>query len=105
MTKSDVLRKIVQLHNEQNAYIDSIPNEFSSLIFDNEYTNCCGMMVDTLIDSYFGNHAESISWFLYEWKPGFSAGCVDEAGLKVTVDIDNIDDYITYMKEYEGFDD
>jgi hypothetical protein len=99
MKKSDVFRKLVKLHNDINQYLDRVPSDIVQSIFDNEYSNNQGHMVDLLIDEYFGEHAESVLWFMYEWKPGFAVG-YDGNAQKIY----SLDEYIEYLKVHEGFE-
>ena len=54
---------------------------------------------DKLMKVAFGEHYQSVEWFLYEWKPGFEVG-ID--GVETV--INNIDDYIAWLKLNEGFE-
>lgn len=94
MDKEQLFRELYQSLVERNAYTDSIPREFDGVVFDNPYANSLGMDLEKVMDFAFGEHAEAISWFFYEWKPGFCCG---------DVKINSIDDYIDYMKANEGF--
>lgn len=98
MKKSDVFRKIVKLNKESTEFLDSIPVEINEAFFDNPHSNAIGMINDLLIKAYFQEHAESIFWFLYEWKP-FAE--VEYCG--VTEKIKDIDHYIDWMQRVEGF--
>lgn len=99
MKKSEVFRKLVQLRTDADVFIDSIPSPINEAIFDNDYSNAQGLMIDMLSDAYFGKHAESVNWFLYEWKPGYTVS-IDG---KETV-IEYLDEYIEWMIENEDFE-
>ena len=98
MKKSEVFRKIVALTKEGNDFLDSVPNSISSVFFDNGYNNAQGLINDLLIDEYFGEHAGSVNWFLYDWKPGYE---VEYNGQ--TTKIDDLDQYIEWMGRTEFF--
>ena len=99
MTKIEVFKKLVALNKKQNDYIDRVPSDISAVVFDNEYINIQGQMMDLLIQNYFGDQADSIYWFLYDWKPGYS---VEVDGQQTM--INNIDEYIAWMKAVEFFE-
>lgn len=99
MKKSDVFRKLVKLRTDADVFMNSIPSPINDAIFDNDYSNSQGLMIDMLTDEYFGKHAESVYWFLYEWKPGYTVS-IDgkEKG------INSLDEYIKWMIEHEDFE-
>jgi len=66
----EVVKTLKQLDRRAEEYVKTIPPEFSSIIYDNEYANSNGMKSDLLIRALFGGNSEEIFWFLYEWKDG-----------------------------------
>ena len=66
----NVVKKLKELDNKAELYLKTIPPEFYSIVFDNEYSSNSGMKSDVLIRALFGENSEDIFWFLYEWKPG-----------------------------------
>ena len=99
MNKEKIFRELYSNMVKRDEYFDRLPSDINVAFIDNEYVNNLSMERDMLLKIIFGEHTEAVEWFLYEWKPGFEVGC-----LGVCVPIHNIDDYINYMKEYEGFD-
>ena len=97
-TKEMLFRRLYQDHLDREAYLDSCPDEIQLFIMDNKYAGITGAQNSILIQHIFGDHAESIFWFLYEWKPGYEVGFNG-----VTRAINNIDEYIDWMKQFEGF--
>jgi hypothetical protein len=53
-----------------------------------------------LINVVFGDHAEAVNWFIYEWKPGSAVGFNGE-----TSNIPDFDHYIEWMKKHEQWAD
>lgn len=100
MTKTDVFRALVESNNKRNNYIDSVPRDIQSVVFDNGYVDTILRDNTMLIDAYFGEYAQSVSWFLYEWQPGFEVGMNGE-----TEAIYNFEQYIDWMRRMEGWDD
>jgi hypothetical protein len=99
MKKSEVFRIIVDRHKDANEFIDKIPYSIAAPIFDNEYINEFHKINELLLKEYFGVHADSISWFLYEWKPGYEVSMND-----VTTTINSLEEYIDWMIKNEGFE-
>lgn len=98
MNKEQLFRMMYERKQHEDAYIDSLPRDIAQAIFDNAYVNSITHVQDKLARYVFGDHMESIWWFLYEWKPGYE---VSSNG--ITRKIDSIDEYINWMKEQEGF--
>lgn len=100
MNKEQLFRKIVECHRKVDAYVDNIPLDIRSAFFDNEIVNQYAMLNEKLIQEVFVEWAESVNWFIYEWKPGY--GVAPNSGDELTV-INNLDEYITYLQLNEGF--
>ena len=98
MNKEQAFRQLVENESNREKYFDKIPSDISMFVIDNEYTNNLLHERDMLIRLVFGEHAEAIEWFIYEWVPGRDVACNDKSAT-----INNIDEYITWMKENEGF--
>lgn len=96
-SKEALFRRIYQDHLDREAYLDSCPNEIHEFIMDNKYAAITGAQNAALIEHIFGDHSESIYWFLYEWKPGYEVGING-----TTTKIHDIDQYIQWMKDHEG---
>lgn len=99
MNKEELFRKLVKNNEEREAYFESLPRDICMAFIDNGYCNNLLHERDMLIDNVFGEHAAAISWFLYEWKPGYDVG-INGRMFKIY----NIDEYILYMKLNEGFE-
>lgn len=69
-----ILKKIKEIEHKQNDYLDSVPSDISSVVFDNEYANMNGIKFDIVLQALFGDYIEEVYWFLYEFKPGKSLG-------------------------------
>jgi hypothetical protein len=96
LTKEKLFRELYKSSKERDAYIDAIPNDIKSAFFDNSYVNSALMDLDMLIYYVFGDFAESIFWFLNEWEPGFEVSFNEETAI-----INNIDEYIVWLKNVE----
>ncbi len=80
---------------QRDNYLDSVPLDIREAITFNQYSYFLDQDLDTLIESFFDKFEWDVKWFLYDWQPGFKAG--DQ-------EIWNIDQYIEYLKETEGFE-
>ena len=98
MDKETLLRTLHQNEMERNEYLDTVPPDLQSAIFDNTYVNKVWEDNTILLKEVFGDQYLAVEWFLHEWKPGYNVGVNG-----VTKTINNIDDYIDWLKEYEGW--
>jgi hypothetical protein len=98
MNKIELFKFLNTEYRLRDQYIDTVPKELQEAVFDNTYINSALLCIDRLIESVYGEHSEAIFWFLHEWKPGF---CICIGHIEYT--INNIDDYIDFMKSCEGF--
>ena len=80
-------------------FLDSIPSSVSTVFFDTPYIEELHIMNSTMRKLIFGADFESIEWFLYEWSPG-----AEVAHDGVTKKINDIDEYIDWIVQYEGFE-
>lgn len=100
MTKEKLFRNLVKLYATSGAWLDTVPSEINSVFFDNPVMDAMYSANTMLIREYFGEHAEAVEWFIYEWKPGFAVRPMDSQD---EIQINSIDEYVAYMKQYEGF--
>jgi hypothetical protein len=99
MSKAQTFKYIYEQTIKGEKFIDSLPVSVRSAFFDNELQESTQLIADVLIRKYFDEHWESVEWFLYEWKPGYTVGI----GGRETM-INNIDEYIEWMRENEDFE-
>jgi hypothetical protein len=98
MNKEQLFRKLHKSHIEREEYADKVPSDLGQF-FTNCYVNSIWQDYDLLSRAAFGEHYDSVCWFLYDWKPGYEVGYGD-----VVVKIESIDQYIEWMKANEGFE-
>jgi len=99
MTKEDIFRKLYESELNRVAYIDSIPIDIRSGVFDNLYVNEYDRDHVMMLNHIFGDATDSITWFLYEWAPGWEVGYHG-----IERKINTIDEYIDWLKNIEGVD-
>ena len=95
MSKEELFRKIYKLQQEADAYIEKVPTDISISYIDNGFINSILIIKDLLMEEVFGEHYQSVEWFLYEWQPGYEVEGTN---------IYSIDEYIQWMKLVEGFE-
>lgn len=99
MNREKIFRELYKNDTSRDKYLGSIPVDIRSAFFDNQFVNNLCMERDMLIRMVFGEYADAIEWFLYEWRPGMEVGH-DTVVMKIY----SIDEYIEYMKINEGFE-
>lgn len=98
VNKEHIFRQLYASKIERDAYFDSIPSDIAPVVWDNRYVTLLEGDYQILFEGLFGDDAESILWFLHEWRPGFEVG----VGGMMT-QINDIDQYIDWIKANEGF--
>lgn len=95
----DVVRKLKQLNNQRLKYLEKVPADIACFLIDNSYTEALQKQIDLLVESLFGDMAEDVSWFLYEFEAGRSPGphLILGNGKAYTYITD--EDYYEYLKD------
>ena len=96
MNREQLFRKLYELKQARFAYLDTVPRDIQSALFDNEFVNTLDTTIQILIEKVFGE-SYGIEWFLYEWKPGMEVGIFGEP----LTPIYTIDEYILWVKANE----
>jgi hypothetical protein len=99
MKREPLFRLLYKNMIRRDEYLNTIPSDINGFIFENRYVNYLLDDYSTMLKVIFDEHAEAIEWFLYEWKPGYE---VEFDGK--TTKINDIDEYIKWMKSVEGFE-
>jgi len=99
MNKEELFRVLHASNIERDKYMDSIPREFRECILFNDYVRSLHNDFNTMLDFVFQEHSYSVSWFLFDWEPGFTVSGIGEKECP----IHNIDEMIDWMKKNEGF--
>ena len=71
--KSELINAIRLIKNSlaaQDKYVNSLDYAFSTLILDNPYNCEQSEQIAVLLDALFGDLAEDVMWFLYEFEAG-----------------------------------
>lgn len=100
-SKEQIFRELYANQLKRDSYFDTIPRDINMAFIDNVYVNNLLQERDMLIHLIFGDHSDAIEWFLYEWKEGYDVKPGPEFNATKIMDIDQ---YIDYMKKYEGFE-
>ena len=99
LNKEQLFRELYKSDVKRLNYFDTVPHDLRAVML-NQYTDHLFNDRDMLIKFAFGEHANSVEWFLNDWQPGFEVGIVNG---EETI-INNIDDMIDWMKKNEGFE-
>jgi hypothetical protein len=93
----EVLKKLKKLTKKSDAFVDSVPRCLREVVYDNDFSNAQGLMIDVLVNAFFEEFVEDCYWFLYEWKPGKdSVQIVTKAGTEFVIKTEN--DFYKYLK-------
>jgi hypothetical protein len=102
MKKSQIFKQLYSNMQKRDKFIDSLPSSFQEVVFDNDYSVLLSDDSHMLLQKVFGDHTEAIMWFMYEWTPGMKSYPTKEHD---GIAIHSIDEYVGYLKMYEGFND
>lgn len=83
--------------NENRIYYDGLnkyPNNYSAFLFDDDYFNDTLMLNSYLLEKLLGSEYDCVSWFLWDWKPGYTV-----THNKIEYVIMNIDDYLQFKQK------
>ncbi|CAB4129867.1 hypothetical protein UFOVP116_153 [uncultured Caudovirales phage] len=93
-----IVKNLRSMIDAQDSYLDTVPQDLQSAVFANQYTEIENRKVDMLVAELFGDLAEDVNWFLYDFKFGKTTGphIVLECGTEYT--FNTPDDYYTYLE-------
>lgn len=92
-----LVRKLKDMEEEMDQYIDTVPSDLRQVLFDNSYVNGMALQRDRLVEALFGDMADDIFWFLCEFKAGKTPGphVILEDGTEFTFNYN--EDYYKYL--------
>ncbi len=97
MIKSTDLRafinKVLGLEKESDDWLSTLNPEIAPAFFDNTYVNNTRFEFEAALKLTTGDLYDDISWFLFEWQPGFHITIDDKK-----YEINNVDDYFNYLE-------
>lgn len=94
---SNLLKYLAIMRKDAQAYLDLIPEDIAQTIFDNNYANMQDRIIVKLLKTILKDYYEDVTWFLYDWKPGYTITVEN-----TTYVINSLDDYLNYAsKELE----
>lgn len=103
MNKTELFRLLVEQHDFRGEFLHLFPKTFSvDFLFDNDYVDSLYKETAALTVAAFGDLSEAVNWFIYEWQPGYKAYPNND---KEGIAINSFDEYIAYLKQYEGWED
>ena len=72
MKKSDLVKKLVELHDKGEEWLNALPASISQCFFENEYVDCEFVKNTLLMKALFKDDYEMVTYLLYEWAPGLA---------------------------------
>ena len=102
MNKEQILRKLYKNKVKRDNFLDC-PEEYREVVSASTFTEYVDTLhhdYELLLEATFGEHHDSVTWFLYDWQPGFEVGVRDVD----STPIHSIDEFIEWMKLNEGFE-
>jgi len=102
MTKEQLLRKVYALSRHAEKYFDNTPSNDDGKVaaVNNQFVDDHLEIEELLLEEVFAEWWPSISWYLTE--PSEKAVITSDAQ---HVTINNIDEFINYLKNVQGFPD
>ena len=67
MNKKKLFIQLMQGAEARDNWLDTVPSDIRVAFVDNTYVNSMCSDFDALIEGYFGDTAEEVFYFLYEW--------------------------------------
>ena len=90
-----IAKRVKTLYKQQEEYLETIPTDIRPLFYDNEATNCDGLIIDAIAKELFGEMYEEFCWYVYEWD-----GSPSKCGYNdVEYIIKNEEDYFKWIKD------
>jgi hypothetical protein len=93
------LTALVTLRASAERVLAQLPSEFGEFVVTNSYTDLIEQQKELALRLAFGAFWEDVSWFLYDWRPGFHISVPSDNGTSIKYVINNIDDYLDYAKK------
>lgn len=88
---TNLVKYLAAMRKDAQAYLDLVPEDIAATIFDNNYANLQDRIIVKLLKTILKDYYEDVSWFLYDWRPGYTITVKD-----TTYVINSIDDYLKY---------
>lgn len=68
MNKKELINEIVALHKEAEDWVMKLPDDVSTVFFDNTYADRGWKIVDLLIEEVFKDKADAFTEMLFDGK-------------------------------------
>ena len=92
------LAELLQCRQKGQEWLDEVPASIKEAFYDNEYVTSTDDMFTAVLEAWLGNQVliDDVSWFLYDWRPGFDI-LVQRDDKEISYTINDIDDYVQYL--------
>lgn len=92
-------RKLYEVVKAGDEYLQKVPDDIKPFVYENGFVNHLGLMNDILIEWTFGDLAEIVRWFLFEWTPDNELVYKTESGDIETCLFNNEDEFYSFVNE------
>lgn len=99
MSNFELFKEVVLRIEENNILYEKFknyPQNYRTFVWDDEWVEDTINMLDFILKKMFPEHWDCLEWFMYDWKPGFSA-IMGEDGKEYV--INNVEDYLKFKEE------
>lgn len=73
MDKVELITQLCSLREQENLALDAFPNVFQVALLESDYVAALFGQIRVLLQhSFTEGELEDVTWFFYEWQPGFS---------------------------------
>jgi len=96
---STLVRSLHERMHAENTYLDALPAQVREFVGTNELSELLYDQRELLCAAAFGVHWPDVSWFLFDWQPGFAITV--DVGTEQPKDyvIHSVDDYLAYAEK------
>lgn len=93
-----LIKEIRELDQKAEEYINKLVYPIDMFMVDNEHSNCQSLIQSKLMREVFGDMYEDVTWFLYEWKPGYTITTGANTPEEKTYVIETEENYYKYLE-------
>jgi len=95
---STLVRTLHERLHAEKAFLDSLPSQVSEFVATNDLSELLYDQRELLCAAAFGERWPDVSWFLFDWLPGFAITVGVDSQTPKDYVIHSVDDYLAYAK-------
>ena len=99
MSDFELFKEVVLRYKQNDLKYEEFqtyPQNYRICILEDEFVEDTLKLTDFLLEKLFPEHWDCLHWFIYAWRPGFSA-IMGEDGKEYV--INNVEDYLKFKEE------